>query len=711
MKGNYFEISPQDISEGIAKTAQKDSIMSTIGFSTRKMALIIFLLLLFSLPLPSAGEALYDFRIEKESLIMKDGVGIALTFYRPVEKYRGERFPVVFEMLPYRKDDIFAMRDYSLYSYFVQRGIVMAKADVRGTGSSDGMIPEKEYSEEEMSDALEIIDYLSRRPWSNGNVGMWGISWGGFNAIQVAMRKPPALKAILAADASDDLYHDDVHYIDGIFHVDEYELSIENDLILPRYPYYPIDESYFRDRFERYPWFLTYKKHQSDGAFWRENSLRWRYDLLTIPSYLIGGLADGYRDSIPRMLENVTAPVTAQMGPWNHAWPDDGIPGPVHEWRGEITDWWMQHLAGKKGFSRNYPPFEIFLREGDLPDAGLITASGRWVREQWPVAGTRWETLYLNGSHSLGRKAAGQATHELEYRPGAGVMGRYWWGEATGDMSGDDGAALVYDGEALRHDVGIIGIPRVRLRVSSSAPLAHWIVRLEDVFPDGRVALVTGAAQNGAQISSREEPRQLEPGKIYDITLDLHFTTWTFKPGHRIRVAVSNAQFPMLWPTPWPMSTRLFSGIAESRIELPVVSGLKDLTPPHDPPEPREEMPFSRDLPAEWPQYDRVTRENGIVSVEFRGERAFEHEGNTYSAFEKTLYVTNERDPAHSSFHGEAGNDVRLLMGRREISVRTFIDVVSDELNFAIDFRRQISENGKLLREKTWKETIPRAFQ
>ena len=140
----------------------------------------------------------------------------------------GEKFPVLLEYLPYRKTEA-RSRDYALYSYFVQRGYVVAAVDIRGTGNSEGRLIPYEYSEIEQRDGEVVIDWLSKQPWSNGKVGMFGISWGGFNSIQMAARNPPALKAIVAVDATDDLYQDDVHYMDGIMHVDSWEMSMDLD--------------------------------------------------------------------------------------------------------------------------------------------------------------------------------------------------------------------------------------------------------------------------------------------------------------------------------------------------------------------------------------------------------------------------------------------------------------------------------------------------
>src|SRR3989454_8357 len=135
-------------------------------------------------------------RIVNPWIPMSDGVRLAATLYMPEHVSADGRLPPILEYLPYRKDDAMFARDYDLYSYMVPRGYVGARVDIRGTGASEGTLPEDEYTEQEHRDGTEVIAWLAAQPWSNGNVGMWGISWGGFNAIQLAMRRPPELKAI-----------------------------------------------------------------------------------------------------------------------------------------------------------------------------------------------------------------------------------------------------------------------------------------------------------------------------------------------------------------------------------------------------------------------------------------------------------------------------------------------------------------------------------
>lgn len=668
-------------------------------------------------PSPGAKDKIsppsYDFRIEDGWLKMKDGVRLAATYYTPVPRAPGERFPVLFELLPYRKDDGGYVGIYSLYTYFVRRGYILARVDIRGTGSSEGAFPLREYSEQELDDAVETIDQLSRLPAANGNVGMWGISWGGFNAIQVAMRRPPALKAILAAMATDDLYHDDIHYIDGAFHVDEWAFWFDHSKAIPRSPDYLIDEAYYRERFESYPGLLTYLKQQRDGEFWSRNSLRGQYGKIQVPCYLIGGLLDGYRDSIPRMLENMTVPVKAEVGPWNHAWPDDGTPGPNYEWRHEAVRWWDQWLKGKETGVRGDPRLVIYLRAGHVPDAGLAMTPGRWLAGDWPIPGTIWKKLFPGADRRLKDGPGPAGADALFYVPSYGISTGLWWGEPTGDMRPDDAGSLVYDSDVLREGFAIVGLPRVRLRVKAGAPLAHWIARLEDVFPDGRVALVAGGLLNGAHRRSRLHSEPQVPGEADDLEFELHLTTWTFEPGHRVRLSVSNSLFPMIWPTSDLMTTTLVTGAEDTCVELPVLPPGPFGGPAFQPAEKREVRTDARDLGSDvWPQGTNEWKRDaarGLVTYTWSGKSRYEIRDRRFEATEKNVYETNESDPASSRFLGEDSD--RIELPGRSIDVLTSVEIRSDIKDFHVTFIRRILENGGLLRERKWQETVPRAFQ
>lgn len=169
----------------------------------------------------------------------------------------------------------------------------MAKVDIRGTGSSEGVLIEREYTSQELDDCECIIEQLASHAKSNGRVGMYGLSWSAFNSLMMAtLRKPPALRAIFAAHGSEDLYKNDIHYMDGILHQDEYILSVDHENALPATPDYVMDEKWLTQRFNTRPWIDVYLENQLDDEFWRAHSIKYAYKNLTIPVYLLAGLYD-----------------------------------------------------------------------------------------------------------------------------------------------------------------------------------------------------------------------------------------------------------------------------------------------------------------------------------------------------------------------------------------------------------------------------------
>src|SRR5438034_990477 len=203
-------------------------------------------------------------------IAMADGVRLAATLYVP----DGEGpWPAILEALPYRKDDLTSSYRTE-YVRLSEAGYVVCRVDVRGTGTSEG-VAEDEYPEIERRDMNEVIAWLASQDWCTGNVGMYGTSYSGFNAIQVAMTRPPALKAIIPIFATDDRYADDVHFFGGALKA----------LDLVDYPTYmtglnalpPVPSLYgqgWRDAWERRgkgnePWVIRWMERQSFGGEWQ----------------------------------------------------------------------------------------------------------------------------------------------------------------------------------------------------------------------------------------------------------------------------------------------------------------------------------------------------------------------------------------------------------------------------------------------------------
>jgi uncharacterized protein len=655
----------------------------------------------------------YGVEIKKTWIPMKDGVRLAATLYMPAGAAPRERFPALLEYLPYRKDDDEIVQDAGKHPYFARRGYVGARVDIRGFGNSGGTAPEREYSAQEQRDAEEIIAWLARQPWSNGKVGMLGISWGGFNAIQMALRKPPALKAILAADATEELFKEDVHYMDGVFHVDEFELTMDLDQGRTGAPDFNLDESVIGPRMDSTPWSLTYMKHQRDGAFWRA-PLR-PLDELRVPAFLIGGLADGYRDSIPRMLERVRAPLKVWIGPWNHSFPNDSDYGPMYEWRDQAVRWFDYWLKGRDTGVMADPRVVIYQQHWHAPGSQPQTVPGEWRAENWPPLGLAPTTLYLQPGRRLSSQASGVGRDQLRYVPSAGVEAGFWWGELLTDQRPVDAYSLTYDSEALEAPLAILGLPRIELKVAADAPLADWFVRLSDVAPDGQVTLVTGAGINGAQRNSMTEPEDLIPGKDYSIALNLHLASWVFPQGHRIRIAVSNALWPMNWPTPYPMTTSLvLGGDAGSRVILPQV-------PPHGPPAPVFAPPEPVDEPAEvqviggsvgaWPGEWTVLRDeiHAHSTAVWQGKVAVSYPWGRFDHSERLTYDIDDAHPDIAKVQGDS-EYIQAVKGHTLIW-RGRLDVSSDAHTFFYKYTRTLLRDGTLIRTKSWEEPIPRDHQ
>ncbi|MBT8079675.1 MAG: CocE/NonD family hydrolase [Gammaproteobacteria bacterium] len=648
---------------------------------------------------------------------MPDGVRLAADLYLPANRQRDERFPVLLEYLPYRKTESRGSR-HSVYAYFVDRGYVVARVDIRGTGNSEGTLIPYEYSDIELDDGEVVIDWLSKLDYANGSVGMFGISWGGFNSIQMAMRNPPALKAIVPLMATDDLFHDDVHFMDGIMHVDSWEVSQEVENMVPGAPGYEFYDRYFNERFDRTPSMQIYKEQQRDGPWWDRASLKSDYSSIKIPVYAIGGWYDGYRDSVPRMLERMDVPVKGLIGPWGHTWPSSPYPEPGMEWRHEAVRFYDRWLKGIENGIMDEPAFAVYVRDWH-PPGPIDHAPGHWRWEDgWPLQRAADRTLYFGaGGHLAGEPAdAGQAA--LKYRPSDGVDAGgsvMWWGDFMPDQAAVDASSFSFTSAPLDRDLEILGFPRALLRASASAALAHWYVRLSDVSPDGQVTQITGAGLNGAHRDSSREPKPLTPGEIYDLAVELHFTSWIFRKGHRVRVSVSNAQWPMFWPTPYQMETALHFGAEHgSRVVLPAVPAAERPAPAFKPIEtypPLEGYGLSEsETVSGYAEFSEVKRdESGNARVEMKNRVVTTYPWGKVRNVENITHRVNDNDPADASVTGsysvivEKPGETLVWLG--------VVDWRSDDKDFHFKYTKSVSRGERQILEKVWQKKIARDHQ
>ncbi len=649
---------------------------------------------------------------------MADGTKLAADLYQAEGSSANDQLPVLLEYLPYRKDEGRRNR-FGLYEYFVKRGYIVARVDIRGTGRSEGTLIPYEYSEIEQQDGDAVIDWLSKQDFSNGNIGMFGISWGGFNAIHMAMRRPPALKTIITLMSTDDIYQDDVHFMDGMMHVDAYEIGQDLSNILPGAPDYVLDEKYFTERFETTPWLLQYKKQQRDGKFWDRASLNSDYGRINIPVFAIGGWYDGYRDAVFRMMEHLRSPTKVLIGPWNHTFPNWADPPPAVEWRADAVRWLDQWLKGKDTGILDEPSLTAFVRDYHPPGSGLKQIDGFWYSGQgWPLTNAAVQKYFFTPGNHLSPEVGGESSKvKMKYVPSAGVEvggSVMWWGDWSPDQRLGDSTSLVFETEPLTEDVTILGFPQAHLIVSADANRADWFVRLSDVSPEGPVTLVTGAGANGTHRSSSVEPSAIRPGEEFSLDIELHATSWIFRKGHRIRIAVSNALWPMIWPTPKLFTSSLsIGGSAGSWVTLPLLNRADSKPPVFSLPENAPRFPGYEPIESGsnsgFAEVSGVTRDSGGVTVKMTNEDGYQFPWGKMFGTEEITHHVADVDPAHTSVTSHYST--RIEIAARTLLFEGVLTFTSDETNFYYAYTRSVTENNKLIRTKTWKETIPRDFQ
>ncbi|MDX1710664.1 MAG: CocE/NonD family hydrolase [Rhodovibrionaceae bacterium] len=514
--------------------------------------------------------------IENLWIPMPDGVRLAARIWKP-KGADSDPVPAILEFIPYRKRDFMRSRDEPMHRYFAMRGYASVRVDLRGSGDSDGLLHD-EYSPAEHEDALAIIDWLAAQPWCSGAVGMTGISWGGFNALQVAAHGPPALKAIITLCAADDRYGDDAHYRGGCL-LNE---NMQWGSILTLYNALPPDpeivgerwRDIWRARIEAVePFPAVWMRHPWRDAYWKHGSVNEDYAAIKCPVYAIGGWADGYTNAVSRLLANLEAPCKGLIGPWAHNFPHDARPGPEIGYLQEAVRWWDHWLKGIDTGIMDEPAMRVWMQDSVPPQPQYDERPGRWVAEEnWPSARIEAKRLFLTWGYLS--ETPGEVYEVSFSSPQTlGMRAGEWCGfgadgEAPRDQRSDDGGSLVFDSDALKAPLELLGTPTLNVKIKSNRPVAFLIARLCDVSPEGASSRISYGILNLCHRDSHEFPEPLEPGRWYDVSIRLDDLAHALPASHHLRLGLSTAYWPMIWPTPEPVALGLEIGTGS--LDLPV---------------------------------------------------------------------------------------------------------------------------------------------
>jgi len=594
---------------------------------------------------------------------MSDGVTLAADCWFPDAP---GKFPVVLEYLPYPKSDIdWAFNDGM--RYLAERGFVTVRLDARGTGDSQGTALD-EYCPQEQLDGVEAIAWLAAQPWSTGKVAMMGSSYGGFTAIQVAMRRPPALKAIAPMYFTDRRYTDDCHYKGGalqmLYDVANYSLQMTCRSLLPPRRELVGEQwvSIWNDHLKNEPWLLRWLEHQTEDEYWRHGSLCENYSAIEAATLMIGGWRDGYVNANLRTFAHLTCPKKLIMGPWLHVRPASGVPGPrMNHWR-EVARFFGCWLMDLDNGVMDEPPIAIYVQQWDEPRSDRMNTRGFWRFEsEWPPRRAYDLRLYLSGVADTGTLTIkgppkSNVTRIFAHTPSVGsTFGPFPAADPLmlpGDQRIDEGYSLLYTSAALDEPTEILGHPRVTLYVESTAQVMNFVARLCDVAPDGSSALVTRGVLNATHRNSHSSPEALVPGDVYLLEIELDATSWIFEPSHRIRLAITSADFPNIWPSPFAATNKVHSGRAfPSMLLLPALGAA-----PQDLPTPEFESVAtpSANLPAPAPSW-RVTRDvmSGSTELRIQSESStLLDDGITVVESREAVAVVSDRDPGQAYVQG-----------------------------------------------------------
>jgi putative CocE/NonD family hydrolase len=570
--------------------------------------------------------------IDNEWIDLPDGVRLAIRVWLP-EDSDSRPVSAILDSVPYRRSDGTAIGDASWGTYFAAHGFAFARVDLRGSGDSSGILDD-EYTEQEQHDAERVIEWLAERPWCTGAVGMIGVSWGGFAALQMAARTVDQLRGVVAIHASDDRYADDVHYVGGCVSAMDMSQWATSMLAYLNQPPDPqvVGAGWRQAWLERLdgakPFIEPWLGHQRRDAYWRQGSACEDYSAIRCPVFAVGGWSDGYRDMVLRVVEHVRSPVRGLIGPWGHTSPEHGAPGPAIGFLQECVRFFAASLDDVGNGFFDEPRLISYMQEPVAPAGSYAQRPGRWVADpSWPSpAVDSW--AHALGAESLAEVGPDEPAEAMTIRSlrglqATGIDGGVWCGDGSPadfalDQRPDDGASLCWDSAPLTERVELLGNGEAALELSVDRPWALVAVRVCDVAPDGASTLIMRGLLN---LSRREGHDRSVPMPLKQpvlVRVALQSTAYAIPAGHRIRLAVSNTYWPMAWPSPEPTTLTVICG-SRSVLSLPRrrPSELDAQLRPFDAPESGTPLASEKTMLRDGGRQVRRNLHNGEIEVEF----------------------------------------------------------------------------------------------
>lgn len=651
-------------------------------------------------------------------IVLSDGVVLSAMTWMP-DDAEANPVPAILEYLPYPKRDQTAKRDALNHRYFASCGYACVRVDMRGAGDSEGVLL-GEYLKQEQDDALEVLQWIAAQPWCTGAIGMIGISWGGFNGLQIAARRPPELKAVVSICSTDDRYAGDIHYMGGCLLVDNLTWGASMFAIEAS----PPDADSVGDKWrqlwlERLESGGTYvdewHQRQRRDEFWDHASICEDYSAVECPVFVVGGWADPYHSSLFRMMKHLKGPKKGLVGPWGHLYPNFGEPSPQIGFLQEAVRWWDKWLKGVDNGITEEPMLRTYLQDTVPPQKHYKSRPGHWVAEEsWPSPNIEMQSLglapgrltveYPSSKEHLSicsPQTVGMAAGKwLQFGPGP---------EGPGDQRLDAIGSLTFDTDVLSHHLDILGAPVIHLSIASDKPNACVAVTLSEVLPNGAATRISYGVFNLTHRDGDRHPKHLVPGQFYDVAIQINECGQRIAPGSRLRIAISSTYFPLIWTS--PETVTLTIDCARSKIELPIrpKSYLDDELKPFEPPAngPALQTKVLRE-PKEI-NMGLTDFDSGEVSVCYDNDTGLTRNLDTnwcYGVHETVVCTVHPDNPlsarVEQRFHREFG------VGTPNLVVDGWMKMTVDKTHFFITSRLDAYESDKSVFGRDYEFKIPR---
>lgn len=659
--------------------------------------------------------------IETVWIPMPDGTRLAARLWLP-ENARQNPVPAILEYIPYRRRDKTRIRDESMHPVMAEAGYAAIRVDMRGNGDSDGVMLD-EYADIETQDGVDVIAWIATQDWCDGNVGMFGKSWGAYNSFQVAAKQPPALKAIAPVMGTDDRWLEDIHFYGGVLANDNFWWGSIMQLYnaLPPDPQI-VGEDWRRMWKERLDamcyWPAMWLEHQTHDEMWRRGSISEDYDSVQIPVYFFGGWADLFRDTPFRIARHLKGPVKILMGPWAHLYPHEAIPAPRMDFMAELIRFWDHTLKGIDTGLMDEPRFRFFLQDSVRPSGTRTTSEGIWVEDStWPAKQSRDQIFYLNEGQLGDSPQAGEAMSICSPQTFGSAGGDMCSFAIPGDMPADcridAGGALCFATAPLDTPMAILGQPSIALKVSADRPQGFVSALLVDEAPDGAQTLITRGFANLMHRHSDTDPTPVIPGEEMAITIPLHGTGYRLAAGHRLMVQIGSTYWPVLWPAPEPVTLTISPG--SSVLTLPLFDVQEEagraLIEPKVLDKPGmttlREGAMERSIKTDLTTGEHITRfyiDGGVFGPV--GKRRIDATGTVISSVSDRIYRIHPDDPLCAS----VSMDQECCFEREDwnFTIKTTARMKADAEHFIIDATVTSLEGDEVFHEVTWNHKIPR---